>query len=50
MADLGAGRERPSAWQRLTEERFTNVDIMLVLGALLITCFVGAISGVTLFR
>ena len=49
MADLradldGTGR-RLSYWARLTEERFTNVDLVLVLGALAITSLVGALCG-----
>jgi hypothetical protein len=53
MADLRAELDpqlRPgSLWARLREERFTNVDLVVVLGALLITGFVGAISGAALF-
>lgn len=49
MAHLGADHDRRSAWARLTEERFTNIDLIVVLGALVITSFVGAISGVALF-
>jgi hypothetical protein len=52
MADLPAGmdtdRARGSLWSRLKEERFTNVDLVLVLGALVITALIGALSGVAL--
>lgn len=36
-------------WSRLKEERFTNVDLLVVLGALAITGVVGALSGAVLF-
>ena len=50
MADLHADRRHhTSVWARLKEERFTNVDLIVVLGALLITGFVGALSGAALF-
>ena len=53
MADLRADtrpdRGRGSLWSRLKEERFTNVDLLLVLGALVITGFVGAVTGVSMF-
>jgi hypothetical protein len=50
MAHLPADQpHRRSAWARLTEERFTNVDLIVVLGALVITCLVGALSGAALF-
>jgi hypothetical protein len=48
-ADLGPGHGRNSLWSRLKEERFTNVDLLLVLGALMITGFIGAVTGVSLF-
>ena len=52
MADLPAGMDtdRPhgTLWSRLKEERFTNVDLVLVLGALVITALIGALSGVAL--
>ena len=51
-ADLRAGlapnRRKGSIWDRLKEERFTNVDLMVVLGALVITGLIGAISGIAL--
>ena len=49
MAHLQTDHDRRSAWTRLREERFTNVDLIVVLGALMITGFVGALSGVALF-
>jgi hypothetical protein len=53
MADFPAGLDadprRSSIWARLKEERFTNVDLMLVMGALVITSLIGALSGVALF-
>ncbi len=48
-SDLGPGRRRGSLWARLKEERFTNVDLVVVLGALVITSLVGALSGLMLF-
>jgi hypothetical protein len=48
-ADLQPGHRRGSLWARLKEERFTNVDLLVVLGALVITGFVGALSGAALF-
>lgn len=50
MADWGFDRRARSAWSRLKEDRFTNVDIVLALGALAITCFVGVLSGAALIR
>jgi hypothetical protein len=52
MADLQAGlgpdRGKVTLWRRLKEERFTNVDLLVVLGALVITGVVGALSGALL--
>jgi hypothetical protein len=48
-ADFDPDRGHSSLWARLKEERFTNVDLIVVLGALLITGFVGALSGAALF-
>ena len=50
MADWGTDRRVRSPWARLKEQRFTNADIVLVLGALAITCFVGALSGAALLH
>ena len=49
-SDLGSQLRRGSLWARLKEERFTNVDLVLVLGALAITSLIGALSGLMLFR
>ncbi len=32
----------------LREDRFTNVDIVMVIGALLMAAFIGALAGATL--
>jgi hypothetical protein len=50
MADFRADEVgRSSLWARLREERFTNVDLVVVMGALVITSLVGALSGAVLF-
>ena len=51
MADLRAdlGPRRRSLWARLKQERLTNIDLLVVLGALVVTGFVGAVSGAALF-
>ena len=50
MTDFGADQRNRSPWARLKEERFTNVDVVLMLGALAITCFVGVLSGAALLN
>jgi hypothetical protein len=50
MADFGADRRVRSSWARLKEDRFTNVDVVLVLGALAITGLVAVLSGAWLLR
>jgi hypothetical protein len=48
MSDLGARSGRRGLFSGLLEERFTNVDLILVLGALVITGVIGAVSGISL--
>ncbi len=35
-------------WAGLLEERFTNVDIVMLMAAILMTGFIGLVSGVAL--
>ncbi len=48
MNTLGAGRERRGLFSGLLEERFTNVDLIVVLAALAITGLIGALGGISL--
>ncbi len=48
MSDLGARRGRRSLFSGLFEDRFTNVDLIVVLAALVITSLIGALSGISL--
>ncbi len=43
-----AKRRRP--WSGLFEERFTNVDIVMLAAAVLLTGFIGLLSGAALVR
>ncbi len=53
MSVLGVSH-RPSArrwpWARLLEERFTNIDIVVLVCSVLITGFIGVLSGSALVR
>ncbi len=46
--DLPSGARRRSLFAGLLEDRFTNIDLVVVLAALMITGFIGALSGVAL--
>jgi hypothetical protein len=35
-------------WAGLLEERFTNIDIVMLMAAILMTGFIGLVSGVAL--
>jgi len=35
-------------WAGLLEERFTNVDIVMLMAAILMTGFIGLVSGVAM--
>ena len=50
MSDLGARGGRRGLFAGLLEERFTNVDVdlVVVLAALVITGLIGALGGVSL--
>ncbi len=48
MSTLGAGSGRRGLFSGLLEERFTNVDLIVVLAALVITGLIGALSGISL--
>ncbi len=48
MSELGAGGGRKGLFSGLFEDRFTNVDLIVVLAALVITSLIGAISGISL--
>jgi len=48
MTDLGARSKRRGLFSGLLEERFTNVDLIVVLAALVITGLIGALSGISL--
>jgi hypothetical protein len=50
MTDFGLGRppHRRWPWAGLIEARFTNIDVIVLLGAVLITGIIGAVSGVAL--
>ena len=48
MTDLGARRGQRRLFSGLLEDRFTNVDLIVVLAALVITSVIGAISGISL--
>jgi hypothetical protein len=44
----GRGRRMPSALDSLTETSFTNIDLIMVCGALILLGCVGAVTGVAL--
>jgi hypothetical protein len=48
MSSLGARGKRRPLFAGLLEERFTNVDLIVVLAALVITSLIGALSGISL--
>ncbi len=48
MTDFGAHRGGRGLFAGLLEDRFTNVDLIVVLIALVITGVIGAISGISL--
>jgi hypothetical protein len=48
MTDLDAHRSRRGTFAGLFEDRFTNVDLIVVLIALVITSLIGALSGISL--
>lgn len=48
MSDLGAGSGRRGLFAGLLEDRFTNVDLIVVLAALALTGIIGALSGLSL--
>ncbi len=47
MSDLVSRRGR-RPWAALFEERFTNCDVVVLAVALVVTGFIGALSGVNL--
>ncbi len=49
MSILGAGRGRRGLFSGLLEDRFTNVDLIVVLAALVMTGLIGAAGGISLF-
>ena len=53
MSSLGLSHRpsnRRSPWTSLLEARFTNADVMMLVCALLMTGFVGALSGAALLH
>ncbi len=48
MSDLGVRGGRKGLFSGLFEDRFTNVDLIVVLAALIITGLIGAFSGISL--
>ena len=48
MSILGARSGHRRLFSGLLEERFTNVDLIVVLAALVITGVIGAVSGISL--
>ncbi len=48
MSELGARGGRRGLFAGLMEDRFTNVDLIVVLAALVVTGLVGALSGISL--
>jgi len=48
MTDFGAHHGRRGLFAGLREERFTNVDLVVVIAALVITALIGALSGISL--
>ncbi len=48
MSELGARGGRRGLFSGLLEDRFTNVDLIVVLVALVITGLIGALSGISL--
>ncbi len=48
MSDLGARGGRRGLFAGLMEDRFTNVDLIVVLAALVVTGLIGALSGISL--
>ncbi len=48
MINLGARGGRRGLFAGLMEDRFTNVDLIVVLAALVVTGLIGALSGISL--
>ncbi len=48
MSELGARGGRRGLFSGLLEDRLTNVDLIVVLAALVITGLIGALSGISL--
>ena len=48
MFDLGARGGRRGLFAGLMEDRFTNVDLIVVLAALVVTGLIGVLSGISL--
>ena len=48
MSELGAEGGWRGLFSGLPEDRFTNIDLVVVLAALVITSLIGALGGVTL--
>jgi len=48
MSTSGARSGRRGLFSGLLEERFTNVDLIVVLAALVFTSLIGAVSGISL--
>jgi hypothetical protein len=52
MFDIGLTKGRaqkaPSVLDGLTEASFTNIDLVMVLGALVLLGLIGAVTGVSL--
>jgi hypothetical protein len=48
MTELGAHPSRRGLFAGLLEDRFTNVDLIVVLIALVITGLIGAVSGISM--
>lgn len=48
MTDFDAHNGRRGLFAGLLEERFTNGDLVVVVVALVITCLIGVLSGISL--
>ncbi len=48
MGILGARSGRRGLFAGLMEDRFTNVDLIVVLAALVVTGLIGVLSGISL--
>ena len=48
MTDLASPKARRAPWTHLLEDRFTNIDIVMFVGALALVSVIGALSGASL--